>query len=195
MPWFKVDDSFYDHPKVFDASDAAIALWTRAGSWAARNLTDGFVPSAMLARLCGDGKRAAAELCDRGLWQRAKGGYLFHDWSDFQPTKEAVDNDRKLKAERQKRWREARRRRVTNGVSNASGDAAPTRPAPKEAGRGRAPSPAQANGRASPPGSPARLLDKPPWCGECDELTRQTGNPDEPARCPKCHPLAFLENP
>jgi hypothetical protein len=32
---------------------------------------------------------------------------------------------------------------------------------------------------------------KPPWCGECDERTRQTGDP--PRRCPECHPLAGQE--
>jgi hypothetical protein len=31
---------------------------------------------------------------------------------------------------------------------------------------------------------------KPPWCGECDPGTRQTGLPDHPARCIRCHPLS-----
>lgn len=34
--------------------------------------------------------------------------------------------------------------------------------------------------RAAPP--------KPPWCRECDERTRMTGE-DAPRRCPNCHPL------
>jgi hypothetical protein len=90
MTWFKIDDSFYDHPKVFDAPDCAVALWTRAGTWSARNLTDGFVPSGMPARFCDDPERGVRELITRGLWKRAKGGYLFHDWSVYQPTKEEV---------------------------------------------------------------------------------------------------------
>jgi hypothetical protein len=40
VTWFKVDDSFYDHPKVFDLPDSAVALWTRAGCWSARNYID-----------------------------------------------------------------------------------------------------------------------------------------------------------
>jgi hypothetical protein len=88
MTWFKVDDSFYDHPKVFDAPDCAVALWTRAGTWSARNLTDGFVPTGMPARLCDDPDRAVRELLNRGLWSRSKGGYLFHDWREYQPTRE-----------------------------------------------------------------------------------------------------------
>lgn len=80
MPWFKVDDSFYDHPKVFDAPDCVVALWTRAGSWSARNLTDGFVPAKLPARFCDDPKAAVRELINRGLWKRTKGGYQFHQW-------------------------------------------------------------------------------------------------------------------
>lgn len=88
MTWFKIDDSFYDHPKVFDAPDCAVALWTRAGSWSSRNRTGGFVPSRMPARLCDDPDRAVAELVRRGLWSRASGGYRFHDWTDFNPSRE-----------------------------------------------------------------------------------------------------------
>lgn len=95
--WFKVDDSFYDHPKVFDAPDSAVALWIRAGSWSARNLTDGFVPANLPARLCDDPDTAIRQLIDRGLWRRTKGGYLFHEWAHYQPT---ADETRELKRKR-----------------------------------------------------------------------------------------------
>lgn len=36
--------------------------------------------------------------------------------------------------------------------------------------------------------APAAAGDRPPWCGTCDERTRQT-MADPPARCPACHPL------
>jgi hypothetical protein len=98
VTWFKVDDSFYDHPKVFDAPDCAVALWTRAGAWAARNLTDGFVPSGMPARLCDAADQAVQELLTRGLWRRTKGGYQFHDWGHYQPTADAVRSTREKRA-------------------------------------------------------------------------------------------------
>jgi hypothetical protein len=88
VTWFKVDDSFYDHPKVFDAPDSAVALWVRAGTWSARNSQGGFVPTKMPARLCDDPETAVRELLDRGLWKRTKGGYRFHDWETYQPTRE-----------------------------------------------------------------------------------------------------------
>src|SRR5688572_10727414 len=98
MTWFKVDDSFYDHPKVFDAPDCAVALWTRAGTWSARNLTDGFVPAGMPARLCDDHDTAVRELVRRGLWSRTQGGYRFHNWSRYQPSKAEVEDLRAKRA-------------------------------------------------------------------------------------------------
>lgn len=98
MPWFKVDDSFHDHPKVLEASDAAVALWVRAGTWSARNLMNGFVPSALLARVGGD-RDSAEELVHCGLWERSRGGYQFHDWSDYQPDAEEERVKREQKRE------------------------------------------------------------------------------------------------
>jgi len=108
MTWFKIDDSFYDHPKVYDAPDCAVALWTRAGAWSARNLTDGFVPTGMPARLCDDPDTAVKELVRRGLWTRASGGYRFHDWHIYQPSKEAVENLRLKRAEAGRRGGKAK---------------------------------------------------------------------------------------
>ncbi len=119
LMWFKVDDGFYDHPKIFDAPDCALALWTRAGSWSARNLTDGFVPSNLPARLCDDPDTAIRELVARGMWQRTRGGYLFHDWLDYQYSAEEWSLLRKKRAE-------AGRKGGRNRARNASGRKSPT---------------------------------------------------------------------
>jgi hypothetical protein len=134
VTWFKVDDSYYDHPKVFDAPDCAVALWTRAGAWAARNLTDGFVPSGMPARLCDDPDTAVKELVRRGLWTRTSGGYKFHDWSDFQPSAQAVAELRAKRAEAGKRGGHAKAakqtpsKRLASASAVAKQNAAPSRP-------------------------------------------------------------------
>jgi hypothetical protein len=47
-------------------------------------------------------------------------------------------------------------------------------------------------GPGAEPGSPP-LAVVAQWCGVCDELTRQAGDPDRPHRCPACHPLAHQE--
>ena len=144
MVWFKVDDSFYDHPKVFDAPDCAVALWIRAGCWSARNLTNGFVPASLPARLCGDPDTAVRDLLRRGLWSRVSGGYQFHDWSDYQPSAEQVSELRRKRAEAGRKGGLARASKQTASKSQASASGvakqnpAPTRPPPssKEDGGG-----------------------------------------------------------
>jgi hypothetical protein len=131
MVWFKVDDGFYDHPKVIEAGNAAIGLWTRCGSWASKQLTDGFIPGAIVAQF---GRRRDAErLIDCDLWSAVEGGYQMHDFNDHNPTSEQVKRDRKAAAERQARARESRResrRDYTRESRRESHDPDPTRPDP-----------------------------------------------------------------
>lgn len=190
MPWFRLDDSFDSHPKVMAAGNEAVGLFVRCGTYCARHLTDGFIPE-NIALLYGS-PELVETLVRTKLWRRARGGWRMPDYLAYNPSAQTVDNERAAKTERQKRWREAKRRRPVDASTQASRDGpvddapTPPRPAPKEAGRGRAPSPGSAASRASPPGSPGHA--KPPWCGKCDEHTRQSGDP--PRRCPACHPLA-----
>lgn len=142
MTWFKVDDSFYDHPKVFDAPDCAVALWTRAGTWSARNLTEGFVPTTLPARLCGDPDTAVADLLRRGLWLRASGGYRFHDWAVYQPTAAAVLELREKRAAAGRMGGLAKAGKQTASKSQASArrvakqTSTPSRPPPSTKGDG-----------------------------------------------------------
>lgn len=89
MTWFKVDDKLHDHRKTRAAGKAAMGVWVCAGSWAADNLTDGFVPATILPRW-GNG-RDAARLCEVGLWvpdeQDGEQGWRFHEWAERQPTR------------------------------------------------------------------------------------------------------------
>lgn len=93
MPWFKVDDGFTTSDKVIAIPRKerimAIGLWTYAGNYAARHLTNGFVPLHML-----DDIDAPQESIDHlvrvGLWDTDENaGYWFHDWCDYQPSAEA----------------------------------------------------------------------------------------------------------
>lgn len=155
MTWFKVDDSFHSHPKVLATEPAALGLWVVAGSWCGDNLSDGFVPLHVLPRLLPDAATLAETLVTAGLWKRARGGYQYHQWAEWQPTKERVLKERKAAAERQAKFREALKNgRPRNGVSrrdshvsNPDSHTAPTRPplkgegerAPASQGAARAP--------------------------------------------------------
>jgi hypothetical protein len=84
MTWFKVDDGFWAHPKCVAAPPAALALWVRAGSWSASQLTDGAVPRVVLGMLGGKTRDAAA-LVDVGLWEETDAGWRFHGWDATNP--------------------------------------------------------------------------------------------------------------
>jgi hypothetical protein len=147
MTWFKIDDSFYDHPKVFDASDSAVALWVRAGCWSARNLTDGAIPGRLAFRLCDDPMKAAAELVERGLWEHVGDDYLFHDWHDYQPARDDVLAKREEAKERMRAHRAKAKQRSSTRSPERSPERSselhaqfappdPTRPDPSPNGEG-----------------------------------------------------------
>lgn len=128
MPWLRVDDNLALHPKVLQAGNAAMGMWVRAGSWAAQQLTDGFVPDEVVVLL--GGHSAGRRLVAAGLWVRGTDGYWFHQWDERQPTREKVERDRKAASIRKDRWRERQENAVPDAVPNGEGAATPTRPDP-----------------------------------------------------------------
>ena len=113
MTWFKVDDSFHSNPKVLGASPGALGLWVVAGSWSAQNLTEGFVPRHVLPRLMQRADRFATELERVGLWSRTENGFQFHDWTDYNPTREEAVAARERQSSggtigNHRRWHEAK---------------------------------------------------------------------------------------
>ncbi|HEX6970236.1 MAG TPA: hypothetical protein VF174_15685 [Micromonosporaceae bacterium] len=99
MTWFRVDDRFHSHPKVLATEPAALGLWVVAGAWSSANLLDGFVPDQALPRLLPGSEMLAEKLVTAGLWRRIRGGYQFHDWTDYNPTAEQVRALQKQRAE------------------------------------------------------------------------------------------------
>lgn len=132
MTWFKIDDSLWGHPKWLATPPRARALWVTAGSYSAAQLTDGVIYSSVL-RLFASRTGDADALVRSGLWERLEGGngYRFHDWSDYQPTRESVEETRKYERDRK---REQRRRtngtyaRRPAGTTNGTPNGSPTNP-------------------------------------------------------------------
>lgn len=135
MAWFKVDDSIPFHPKVVAAGNLAIGLWLRAGGWCAQQMTEGFIPTGMLAPLGGT-PSTARKLVGAGLWDVAEGGWRFHDWHTYQPTRAEVEGRRKQRAEagakggkasgESRRESKTEANASTDGEANASGRASPS---------------------------------------------------------------------
>ena len=153
MVWVKLDDQFTEHPKVVLAGPLAGWLHVCGLVYCGRNLTDGFIPSAMVSRLAtfdhiGITTGGAAGLfevghdietqelidilVDCGLWEEAEGGYNIHDYLDYNPSKADVIAERKANAKRQKDFQERHRKgngqfgsqiAPTNGVTNTISNA------------------------------------------------------------------------
>jgi hypothetical protein len=108
MPWFRLEDSFYNHPKISRAGNAATGLWVRCGTYSAQRLTEGHVP-ADVARTYGRPREIEALLAAQ-LWVANDDGFLMPDYLEYNPSKEQV-----LAARRSARERQARRRRTEQG--------------------------------------------------------------------------------
>ncbi|MEF2979067.1 hypothetical protein [Subtercola sp. YIM 133946] len=147
MSWFKVDDGFFSSRKVLSIPKgrrlAAIGLWTMAGAWCAKELTDGVVPEFVIEELGGTQAMAEA-LATAGLWSREGCAFVFTNWLEYQPARDSVEGQRAASRQRQAEWR-AKKAGVTKesqrdtGVSNGVTDALvtpvsqhpdPTRPDP-----------------------------------------------------------------
>lgn len=139
MAWFKLDDQFWSHPKTLQLSDAAVALWARAGSYSCAHLTDGFISEAVLRRQLGGSKKAVRELTtvapgyEHAFWQLVDGGYQFHDWHEYQEASGSVKKRRSNARERMRSVRANRGRTESEQdakFSKSSPNPDPTRPDP-----------------------------------------------------------------
>lgn len=124
MAWFKVDDNFEGSPKILGVSAAALGLWTLAGAWSARFLTDGEVPESWVrikcAQYAGQLDAAADELVTAGMWERTANGYRFHDWHDYQPSSDEVAERRAKRVAAGRKGGMARAAKQTASSSQAS---------------------------------------------------------------------------
>jgi hypothetical protein len=90
MPWSRLDDTWYDHPKLMELParlrNAGAGLRDRALSWSNRHLADGHVPNAVLRTLnCAPDLRAA--LIAVGLFHDEGTGVVIHDYTDYNETR------------------------------------------------------------------------------------------------------------
>jgi hypothetical protein len=113
VPWFRLEDSFYDNPKVLRAGNAAVGLWVRCATWSAQHLTDGRIPLEVVRQRARSGD--AGRLERAGLWTLVDGEYLIADWLEYQPSALEVKQRRAADRERKRVAREAVDRDEGNG--------------------------------------------------------------------------------
>lgn len=147
MTWFRVDDGFYDHPKIAHLNMAARGLWVTCGSYCGKHLTDGHIARNQIRRLGGTPAQIR-NLIESGVWFECDlhpNCVAFHDWIEQQPTRESIINRRADDAKRKHEAREAKRAEqqrqrnvrtglrtdTSEGVRTESALPDPTRPDPK----------------------------------------------------------------
>lgn len=118
MPWFKIDDSAYSHPKFVRAGNAALGLWLRCGAYSAQHLLEGGVPG-IIAKDFGTPAQIKKLIAAR-LWHEADhncprcpqpeaGDYVMHDFLEGgrNSTRAQVEARRSDAADRQAKSRAA----------------------------------------------------------------------------------------
>ena len=137
MTWIRLDDGFPDHPKI--ATVGPLAGWFHVCGlcYAGRYLTDGFIPENAVFRLADfrgigishgmvghdvEAGELIDALLDAGLWQRVEGGYMIHDYLEYNPSAEQVRQERQVAKERMQKLR-GRQERTPDGTFGKSSSA------------------------------------------------------------------------
>jgi hypothetical protein len=131
MPYLNVDDGMDEHPKVESLSHVAFRMHMSGMLYSARRGTDGVVPLAKARRLCADASDAVAlELIEAGVWHDlgqgcgtetcvagVKNAYVIHDYLEWNHSAHWWTKRKREQAERQRKWRESKKRADKDGVS------------------------------------------------------------------------------
>lgn len=95
MAWGRIDDKLHANPKFLLTSLEATGLWLRCYSWVNDQLTDGHLPTAIVALYgAARAKKLAAELVANGLWEVNPAGWQIHDYLEYNPSKEEIMESR-----------------------------------------------------------------------------------------------------
>jgi hypothetical protein len=150
--WVKVDDGFPEHHKVLTAGELlgtngtgrVLATWLEALCYANRHLTDGFISEAVARRFHCDKNpvevmRVMTHRTVR-LMEKKDGGWQFHDYHQYQPSKAQVEEKRQKERDRKRTVRSLSARtnsgravdnlRTPDGQIAESADPVPSRPDP-----------------------------------------------------------------
>ena len=111
MTWVKIDDSFPDHPKIKGLKDDEFRLYMTALCYSSRYLTDGVIPLNIVRTFIESRSKSSriSALVDANLWEIVADNVVILSYSEYQFTKERIESERKLAAERMAKSRGLRR--------------------------------------------------------------------------------------
>jgi hypothetical protein len=116
VAWARIHDGAMSHPKVITLSDKAFRLWVWGLSYCQMHLTDGAIPAAAIP----PPPRTATLLTLAHLWDaREAGGYVVHDYLDWNDSKATVTTKRREAKERMANVRQRGSRELLRGVGSS----------------------------------------------------------------------------
>jgi len=142
MAWVRIDDKFTEHPKLVQAGPLGVAMQIAALCYANRHLTDGELPANIVARfmptVCYDPETGeeitwrdvADRLVEIGIWHKTDGGYLIHDYLEYQPSKADVEAERAAARERMARIRSKRKANTSRSSDDVRANTERSSPSP-----------------------------------------------------------------
>lgn len=125
MTWVRIDDRASLHKKLRRAGAEAAWLWVCGLCHCNRDTTSGRideddVPDLYRPFAATHARELAAKLIEVGLWERTEGGYLVHDYEEYQDEAmpDAVEHRRLLARTRKQRERERNRAAALGRVTS-----------------------------------------------------------------------------
>ena len=127
MPWLRVDDGLFLHPKWLATPSSARGLWITALSYCGNQSNGGIIPSALLPVLGGT-EKDASDLVQSGLWIAIDGGWQIHNFVEYNdastPQAKTARSEKRSEAGRRAGLASAAaRQRLGNDSSTISNDA------------------------------------------------------------------------
>ena len=102
MAYTNTDYSFWTNPKIRSAGRDAAFLYIAGNGFCNEYLTDGFISDTDIETVAFNAfqrqpKKAVESLVRAGLWDRVPGGYMIHDYLDYNKSKQEIEELRSKK--------------------------------------------------------------------------------------------------
>ena len=122
MAWARIDDNFFNHPKVRKAGKDAVILYVAMLCHSNAFTTEGFITNEMLELIGSQAfQRRPKELADRlvecDLLDEVDGGYMIHDFLDYNYSRQQIDE---IKSKRSDAGKQGGRPAKANEKQNES---------------------------------------------------------------------------
>jgi hypothetical protein len=178
MSWLRLNDQGGTHPKVAYVGNEAYGAWCRMAQWSSAYGTNGFVPEVVALWFAGK-KRVLERLLSYprpyavGLLERREDGYVIHDFQQYNPSAQEVEERREALSEARRaagrvgglRSAEARAKHAATKVEAKGKQAVPQTQAGAMAGCSAGSKQYEAPSPSPIPKDPSDLSPQPPAAG------------------------------